>query len=283
MSGDTTEIVVHAGSVACDDGLSMAMDIYHPADPSGPLPVAILCHGFKGFRMWGMFPYLARRLAATGRGVVLFDYSHNGTEASNPEEFTRLDLFEKQTMTRHVEDMGRILGALEDEELRKRCHLDDHGAFAVGHSLGGGVAMMRASNDLRVAGLACLNAVSHLERIPTAALAELETSGKVSIPNARTGQTMPLGRPWFDDIAGIDLEAVADEVCVPTLVLQGEVDSSVLPSEGEALADWIPGNIYVPVPDGDHTFGAKHPWAGWTTPLEVVVDQLDAFLPASEG
>ena len=143
--------------------------------------------------------------------------------------------------------------------------------------------MMRAATDLRVAGLACLNAVSHFDRIPAEALAELETAGHVSISNSRTGQVMPLGRAWFDDIATIDLTAIADEVAVPTLILQGEDDTNVLPSEGEALADWIPGNVYFTVPGGDHTFGARHPWAGWTTPLETVVEQLDAFLPANEG
>ena len=58
---------------------------------------------------------------------------------------------------------------------------------------------------------------------------------------------------------------------------------SSLPAEGEALSEWIPGNVYFTVPGGDHTFGARHPWAGWTAPLDIVVEQLDAFLPANEG
>ena len=47
----------------------------------------------------GMFPHIAKRLAQTGRAVVLFDYSHNGTDTVD-DEFTRLDLFEKQTVSR---------------------------------------------------------------------------------------------------------------------------------------------------------------------------------------
>jgi pimeloyl-ACP methyl ester carboxylesterase len=279
----TDSVDVYSTKVDCDDGLSMAVDVYHPARASEPLPTTLLCHGFKGFRMWGMFPHLARRLAETGRAVVLFDFSHNGTDTVD-DEFTRLDLFEKQTITRHVEDIGTILDAIENnEDMLSTCCMDPTGIFAIGHSMGGGVAMMRAASDLRIAGLACLNSVSHFDRIPAEGMAELEVSGHVSISNARTGQVMPLGRAWFDDIASIDLQAIADEVTVPTLILQGEDDQNVPPSEGEALADWIPGNVYFTVPGGDHTFGAKHPWVGWTAPLETVVEQLDAFIPANEG
>jgi pimeloyl-ACP methyl ester carboxylesterase len=183
-----------------------------------------------------------------------------------------------------VEDLGRVLTAIEeDADMRGACSMDPTGIFAVGHSMGGGVAMMRAASDLRIAGLACINGVSYFDRIPEEAKAGLETDGYVSITNARTGQTMRLGSSFFKDVSSIDLEAVADEVAVPTLILQGENDNVVLPSEGVALADWIPGNVYFTVPGGDHTFGAKHPWGGWTDPLLLVVEQLDAFLPANEG
>jgi pimeloyl-ACP methyl ester carboxylesterase len=279
----TANVECYSTRVPCDDGLSMAVDVYHPEESADELPTTILCHGFKGFRTWGMFPHIARRLAQTGRAVVLFDYSHNGTDTVD-DEFTRLDLFEKQTVSRHVEDLGRILTAIEeDADMRGACSMDPTGIFAVGHSMGGGVAMMRAASDLRIAGLACINGVSYFDRIPEEAKAGLETDGYVSITNARTGQTMRLGSSFFKDVSSIDLEAVADEVAVPTLILQGENDNVVLPSEGVALADWIPGNVYFTVPGGDHTFGAKHPWGGWTDPLLLVVEQLDAFLPANEG
>ena len=38
LAGRTeVEVAVHATGVPCDDGLSMAMDIYHPAQPAGPV------------------------------------------------------------------------------------------------------------------------------------------------------------------------------------------------------------------------------------------------------
>ncbi len=278
----TTEISVHSSKLLCEDGLSMAVDVYAPTHATVALPTAILCHGFKGFRKWGMFPRLAERLARTGRSMVLFDFSHNGTE-TDPEQFTRLDLFEQQTVTRHVQDLGRVLEAMEAGELTgAETVVDPTNVFVVGHSMGGGVGLMRAASDRRLSGLACLNAVSHFNRVPEEGLAELEQAGRVSIPNTRTGQVMHLGRAWFDDIAEIDLQAIAEEVPVPTLVLQGDADTNVSPAEGEALADWIPGNVLFSVPGGDHTFGAKHPWAGWTPSLEMVNEQLDAFLPCDE-
>jgi pimeloyl-ACP methyl ester carboxylesterase len=283
MTTESARIAVAESQVVCSDGLTMALDVHYPADHSGPLPLTIFVHGFKGFRRWGMFPQLARRLAAAGRACVTFDLSHNGVEAASPEQFTRLDLFEQQTVSRHVADLDTLLTALQQEDSLGGLNIERDIAFVVGHSLGGAVGILQAAGDQRVAGLACLNSVSHLRRVPEQALEQLESLGHVVILNGRTGQQMPLGRPWFEDIDGIDLQNTAEELAAPTLLLQGSADQNVTPAEGEALADWIPGNVYYTVPDGDHTFGAKHPWAGWTPALESVVEQLDAFLPATEG
>jgi len=284
MKTSEVAVQVRAERVRCADGLSMATDLYFPVEPGGLLPVTVLCHGFKGFRSWGMFPHLARRLAGLGRVVVLFDYSHNGI-GDQPDVFSRLDLFERQTISRHVEDLGTVLDLLDDTGLQQACSIDTSTSkvFAVGHSMGAAVALLRGLHDLRVSGLACLNGISHWQRMPPAEMARLEREGRVLVRNTRTGQDMPLGRAWFDDVARIDLAAAAQELTVPTLVLQGTQDETVLPSEGEALADWIPGAIHVAVPGGDHTFGARHPWQGWTPALEFVVEQLDAFLPACEA
>jgi pimeloyl-ACP methyl ester carboxylesterase len=267
--------------LSCPDGLPIGLDLFVPEGTPRKPPVTVVCHGFKGFKDWGFFAPLAERLATGGRAVAVFDFSHNGV-GERPGEFDRLDLFGRQTMSRHVQDLGTVLDALDGEFGRAAGLPCERKASIVGHSLGGAVAILRASEDGRVVSVATINGCSHLNRVPAEEAERAKREGKILVHNARTGQDMPLERGWFDDIARHDLETAATQVFVPALVLQGARDESVTPDEGAALAGWIAGSRLVTVPDADHVFGARHPFAGWTPALERVARELDAFLPSVE-
>ena len=278
-----TTVSKQSARVRCPDGLTMGLDVYLPAGETRPLPVSVVCHGFKGFKDWGLFPPLAERLAASGRAVALFDFSHNGIGVL-PGEFSRLDLFERQTVSRHVADLGTVLDFLDGQgegaAFAATCNLQRNRHFnVVGHSLGGLVAVLRAADDARIVQVTALNALSDLARFSPAQLAELEREGRVLVRNQRTGQDLPLGRAWFEDAARHDVEGAATQVFVPSLVVYGESDESVEPDHSRRLNDWIAGSRLVGVPGAGHTFGAQHPFAGWTAPLEAVARELDAFLP----
>jgi pimeloyl-ACP methyl ester carboxylesterase len=257
----------------------VSVDVFVPAEAGELLPVTVVCHGFKGFKDWGLFPPLAERLAANGRAVVTFNFSHNGI-GDVPDEFTRLDLFREQTIGRHVEDLGLVMDAVTDGRVGADLNLQRNQHFnVVGHSLGAAVAILRAADDGRIVQVSTMNGIAHFDRFGPDVTAQLEANGEVLITNARTGQEMPLGRAWFDDADEHDLEQAATMVFVPTLILQGAADANVTPEEGQQLNAWIAGSRLVEVPDGDHVFGAAQPFVGWTPALEAVARELDDFLP----
>lgn len=265
--------------VPCPDGLSLGLDLYRPAQAAGPLPVTVLCHGFKGFRGWGCWPALCERLAASGRALAAFDFSHNGV-GERPGELERLDLFARQTVSRHVADLGTLLDFLDASDFAHEAGLQRARRFnVVGHSLGGSVALLRAAEDGRITQVTTLNGCAHLQRFPAEEVARARAAGRLTVRNARTGQDLPLELGWLDDAARHDLEGAATQIFVPALVVQAADDESVAPDEGRQLNAWIPGSRLVLVPGADHVFGARHPFAGWTPALETVARELDAFLP----
>ncbi|MFT7465586.1 MAG: pimeloyl-ACP methyl ester carboxylesterase [Pseudohongiellaceae bacterium] len=270
-----SEVTQSTRQISCPDGLTMTVDLVQPA--GGPAPLTLLCHGFKGFRQWGMFPHLAERLAAGGRAVALFDLSHNGT--SGGVVFDRLDLFETQTVSRHRDDLLLVLETLWGEQ--EALDLDvDQGVSVVGHSLGGGVALLAAARDARITKVVSLNGVSHFQRVPEVALEELERNDRIIIRNGRTGQDMPLGRPWFDNVAEVDLQACCQSLQLPVLILAGDDDLVVPPREAVALEGWLAQGQRVALANGDHTLGARHPWVGWSEPLQAACTEMQSWLPS---
>ena len=93
-------------SVAGSDGRPVRAVVQGPDGA----PAVLIAHGFKGFKDWGMFPWMAARIADEGLRAVRFDFSHNGVEET---DFDRLDLFLLDTPTRHQEDLRALADAID--------------------------------------------------------------------------------------------------------------------------------------------------------------------------
>jgi pimeloyl-ACP methyl ester carboxylesterase len=151
----------------------------------------------------------------------------------------------------------------------------------LGHSRGGGVAVLHTAGDARIEALVTWAAISTVERWPAPQRMEWRAAGMNEVKNVRTGEVLPLYTDVLDDIernaTALDIEAAARRVSVPWLILHGTDDEAVSLAEGERLAASAPRARFVPVEGAGHTFGAVHPWRGETPALEQVEDTTLAF------
>jgi pimeloyl-ACP methyl ester carboxylesterase len=226
-------------------------------------PAVLVCHGFKGFRDWGMFPWLCEQIAATGFQAVRLDYSHNGVER---RDFDRLDLFLLDTFTRHQEDL---------DALARRFAGPLH---VVGHSRGGADAILFAAREPRVRAVATLAAVSDTTRAPGDAETVIRERGYYPYPNSRTGQLMPVARTQFDDATTHSVEAAARAYRGALLLVHGTADESVPASDLGRIAAWHGAAETLVVEGAGHTFGAVHPFRGPTAHLEEAAFAVTRFL-----
>lgn len=254
------------------------------AEGARPLTAVVVCHGFKGFRTWGPWPPLARALAAHGHAAVTFDFSRNGVGADGVD-FSALELFRENTHTRNVEEIWMIIDALEDRRLgvpRPR----RIGLF--GHSRGGGEAVLAAAEDRRVSALVTWAAIADIPGRWTAEQVEAWGRGEdVSITNARTGQEMPIAPSYWADVEAhrdrLDITAAAGRIEVPWLIVHGDADETVPVGDAHQLFEAAGDEAELLIVDGaDHTFGAKHPYAGAGETLRTAADStlewFDAYL-----
>ena len=235
-----------------------------------PGPAVVILHGFKGFKDWGMFPALAARLANAGFIAVSFNTSGSGVDQTG--HFTRLDRFRRNSFTAEIADLLTVIGALEDGKLGHQ----PTAIGVIGHSRGGGMAILAAKQSPRIRALVTWAAISTVRRWTGGELARWRRDGYLSILNTRTGDQLPLGPDTLHDIekhadGSLNILAAAAALKVPWLLIHGESDESVPVSEGRALAAAAPPSTRSLFLEGaGHTFGAVHPFSGMTPELERV-------------
>jgi dienelactone hydrolase len=241
-----------------------------------PRPAVVVVHGFKGFKDWGLWPALAERLARAGLSAVTLNLSGSGVDDSG--EFVYPERFGHNTFSAELQDLRRVTDALAGGELGVA---PPSAVGLLGHSRGGGIAVLHAASDARIKALATWAAISTVERWPASQRAAWRSAGVNEVKNVRTGQVLPLYPDVLDDIerhaAALDIEAAAARVAVPWLIVHGTDDEAVALAEGERLAAAAPGARFLAVEGAGHTFGAIHPWGGATPALERVEDTTLAF------
>jgi pimeloyl-ACP methyl ester carboxylesterase len=190
-----------SGAVESTEGLPIRYDLYHPAKfvPSDT-PIILFLHGFKGFKDWGTFPLICKRLSKGGFVVVAVNFSLNGI-GENPLQFDRLDLFSRETLSQDLDDVGSVLNAIKRGEITAGgTHLNSINIGILGHSRGGQTAIAAAAEYDEIECLITWSAVADYNaRWSDAMKNEWETRGVTEIKNGRTGQIMPIKRVVYDD------------------------------------------------------------------------------------
>jgi pimeloyl-ACP methyl ester carboxylesterase len=260
-------------------GADLRGDAWIPAEIAADAAI-VVCHGFKGFKDWGFFPYASEQLATrTGLPTVCFSFEGSGVRE---QDFDDLTAFSTNTFTKELFDLEAILDGLTVGRLGDTDVPVSRAFGLLGHSRGGATVVLKAAVRRQVRAVSTWAAISSVERYR--AFEESWERGEAAIiPNSRTGQDMPLERNVLDDTLAngprLDVLASAGALRVPFALVHGDADAAVPFEDATALAD-AAGEVatLTKIEDGDHVFGAKHPFAGTTSGLEQALGaSLAAF------
>jgi pimeloyl-ACP methyl ester carboxylesterase len=246
--------------------------------------LVIFCHGFKGFRRWGYWPYLHTHFTAAGYAFAVFDHSHNGTRPEDPMNFSDLSAFAQNTISVEQQDIREVISALRAEMERMGKTL--RSVNLLGHSRGGANAILFAARNTGIDRVITWNAISGFGGLFHPAIRDSwREQGRIHIDNHRTGQSMPLDYVIMEDFLrnGEDYDVLkqASLLVAPLLILHGEQDDSVDIAQGRMIFEACLHSVFIPVEHGGHTFGVSHPWEeGKLIPktLEFAIDNSLEFL-----
>ena len=243
--------------------------------PDGARSLVVIVHGFKGFKDWGFFPWLAERLGRERSAVCRFNMSRSGL-GERPESFDRLDLFADDTYTTQVDDLRRVV-----QYCQARLDLP---TFLLGHSRGGGVALLAAANMEKLCGVVTWSAIARADRWDETTREQWRREGSMNIVNMRTKEVMRMSTRILDDCEAhrdaLDIPAAVSRLRLPILLLHGGRDESVPVEESLVLAQAGRDTTRVVIANASHTYNAIHPLIDEPAELRMAATLTARFIGA---
>ncbi len=248
-------------------------------------PIVIFCHGYKGYKDWGAWNLVANSFVNQGLFFVKFNFSHNGGTIEEPIDFPDLDAFGENNFVLELNDLEDIIEwILENPKFNKE--IDPKNIILIGHSRGGGIVAIKASEHPKITSLITWSGVSDFgARFPVGKeLLEWEESGLAYVLNSRTNQKMPhlfqFYQNFKDHEKRLTIQNAIEKLKIPHLIIHGEKDDVVLASEAKNLHRWNSKSELILVDQMNHALGNTQPWNSTKLPehLYVVVEKSIDFI-----
>jgi uncharacterized protein len=241
-----------------------------------PKPVVLFVHGFKGFKDWGYFNVMARYFVEKGFVFIKLNLSRNGTTPEQPLDFADLDAFAENNFSIELDDIGVVLDTLHASDFVHAEEVDLNRVYLMGHSRGGGLALLKAAEDSRVKKVVTLAAVSDLNlRWDEAFVRQWKEEGVQYVANSRTGQDMPLNYQLWEDLQQNRdrlniLNAVA-KLQIPLLFIHGTFDETLPVEMAQQLQEAQPDGELFLIEGANHVFGGQHPYEDEALPAHALM------------
>jgi len=248
-------------------------------------PIVIFCHGYKGYKDWGAWNIVAKEFVKKNLFFVKFNFSHNGGTIENPIDFPDLEAFGENNFSIELDDLEDVINwVLENDDFKNE--IDFSNITLIGHSRGGGIVTIKASENKKITKLITWAAVSDFgARFPKGeALKKWKKAGISYIQNSRTKQNMPHLFQFYENFKEneerLTIKKSASKLNIPHLIIQGKKDEVVVPNEAKNLHKWNPNSKLVMIEKMEHTLGCTQPWLNNEMPnhLKKVVELSIDFI-----
>lgn len=231
---------------------------------TGKLPALVVCHGFKAYKDWGPFPAIGRHLADAGFVSIVFNFSHNGI-GRGFRTFSEHEKFYGNTVSLELEDVETVLHAISRGQFGSGC-IDVSRIGIIGHSRGGGVAIVKASEDGRIKAVAGWSTVSHFDRYTEGQRKRWRARGFLGPSHGSPQSLFKVGTALLDDLERnaerLNIENAVQHLQKPLLLVHGTTDIPVPIEEANRLYEISDKLIteYVVLEGVGHMYGARHPY-----------------------
>ena len=267
---------------------SITLDVFY-TPTNKPKPIVVFIHGFKGFKDWGHFNQIAATFAKEDFVFIKFNFSYNGTTPENPIVFDDLEAFGNNNYIIELSDLNLVIDwIINNKDLSQE--IDIESINLIGHSRGGGIAILNAGENKLIKKIVTWASVSNfINRHQPNTISTWKETGVVYTANTRTKQQMPLYYQFYETIQNnrerFDIIKTAKQLTIPFLIIHGTADEAVSINDAKELNLACKHSELLIIKDGDHTFGVKHPFNQTEIPEQAtkVIQQTINFFKTSNN
>lgn len=270
--------MIQSGKITNSAGEEINFNLFFE-DNQKQKPLIIVSHGFKGYKEWGIVPYLCEAIANAGSIAVAFDFSLNGVVNPDIPEYDN-EKFSRNTLSREVLDLKELIDYFKVNPPKNW----NGKLVLVGHSLGGAVSLMNAHRHHQVDKLILIASISRLHRNTDRQLAAWKKKGFSPVRIRTTGQELQLSYSYAEDknnFAKDELPKAISEIDSKVLIIHPENDLTVRIEEAEELWNALnnkQSSQYVVIPKSGHTFGVIDKVIKENDALKLLKEKIIKFI-----
>jgi pimeloyl-ACP methyl ester carboxylesterase len=212
------------------------------------------------------------------------NFSHNGTTPEHPLDFSDLEAFGQNNYSLELADGGDVIDFIFSKNFPlDHSEIDLENILLIGHSRGGGIAILKAIEDHRIKKLVTLASVSSLAMWDESRVKEWKEKGVQYVYNGRTKQDMPLyyqlAEDYYQNEDEYNILKNAPSVSIPWLIIHGDEDETVPVGNAHKLHRLNPKSQLKIIEGSNHTLGGYHPYdkEELPEPLKEATITVDRF------
>lgn len=237
-------------------------------------PIVVFAHGFKGFKDWGTWWKIGEEIVNAGFVFIKMNFSYNGTTPENPLEFGDLETFGQNNYEIELDDLDCVLDWVSNQKIIPKAEININKISLIGHSRGGGVAIIKAAEDSRIKNLITWASVGTLDWMFKPEMVKKWTEKGIHIiVNGRTKQNMPLYYQLYENFEQnkdrFSTEKALKNLNKPHLILQGTKDPAIPVSSAQLHQEWNPNATLILIENADHVFNGRHPFTDKMLPINT--------------
>ena len=243
-------------------------------------PLVIVCHGFRAFKDWGPFPEIGRFFARNGFVSFVFNFSYNGI-GGEPRKFSEPEKFSVNTFSLDLSDVESILSAADRGALGKLADLSRIGI--VGHSRGGGIAIIKGKEEERIKAVAAWSSVAYFNRYTDEQKKRWREKGFVQLSSTSPSNFFRVKTDLLDDLEihskRLNIIEAAEHLQKPLLIVHGSADIPVRLEEARRLFEASDKTLteFIVIDGASHMYGAKHPYKKESTDMIRVLELTSSW------
>src|SRR5688572_3924804 len=95
------------------EGADGRQSLFDCVIPKQARAVVIFIHGYKGYKDWGCWNLMQKKILESALGFVKFNLSHNGGTVRQKIDFPDLEAFGRNTYSKELFDVGVMVDEAE--------------------------------------------------------------------------------------------------------------------------------------------------------------------------